>query len=296
LIGSVGLKSQSAAGCLAIIITESAQHSQRLETLWQMTQSGDAKQQVVGILSIGMIGKIRDFSGDQRILSTVQNLFKSQNDEVRTAASICLGNVSVGNPGFFLDKVFEFVNGSKDDQKYLFLNTIREIIIHDPKCLQAYIMELTNLLLKHTTHGEDSIRTIVAESIGRLFHTYPEELLTPISDGLTQGSEKEKETLAKSIKYSVHADIEESKQMIEVIVGDLITLSKEQNPNVKRNALEALATIIHFGSHRVRGMIGDITQFALAETAIRKELIDEIDLGPFKHKVDRGLPLRKAAF
>lgn len=155
---------------------------------------------------------------------------------------------------------------------------------------------MTNLLLKHTTHGEDSIRTIVAESIGRLFHTYPDELLTPISDGLTQGSEKEKETLAKSIKYSVHADIEESKQMIEVIAGDLITLSKEQNPNVKRNALEALATIIHFGSHRVRGMIGDITQFALAETAIRKELIDEIDLGPFKHKVDRGLPLRKAAF
>lgn len=40
----------------------------------------------------------------------------------------------------------------------------------------------------------------------------------------------------------------------------------------------------------------DITQFALAETAIRKELIDEIDLGPFKHKVDRGLPVRKAAF
>jgi hypothetical protein len=34
LIGSVSLKSQSAAGCLAVIITESKEHAQRTETLW----------------------------------------------------------------------------------------------------------------------------------------------------------------------------------------------------------------------------------------------------------------------
>lgn len=151
------------------------------------------------------------------------SLFKSPNDDVRTAASICLGNVSVGNPGY-LDKVFELVDKSKDDQKYLFLNTIREIIIHNAGCLEAYNFQLTSLLLNHTEHPEDSIRTIVAESIGRLFHFYPDELLQPISNGLQTGNEMVKETLAKSIKYSVQKDVDDPKHMLEVIAIDLIAL------------------------------------------------------------------------
>jgi hypothetical protein len=34
----------------------------------------------------------------------------------------------------------------------------------------------------------------------------------------------------------------------------------------------------------------------LAETRIKPELITEVDLGPFKHKNDEGIPIRKAAY
>jgi hypothetical protein len=89
------------------------------------------------------------------------------------------------------------------------LNTLREIIIYDSRCLEAYITNLTNLLLDHTQHPEESIRTIVAESIGRLFQTYPVELVDSITNGLTNGKELVKETLAKSVKYSINKDVEE---------------------------------------------------------------------------------------
>ena len=34
----------------------------------------------------------------------------------------------------------------------------------------------------------------------------------------------------------------------------------------------------------------------MLETLIKPELITEVDLGPFKHKVDEGIPIRKAAY
>ena len=147
LLNSISLKSQSAAGCLAIVITKFK--PQVMEDLWNMTAAADPRHKVIGILAIGQVGKIKDLSFEPRVLSTVTSLFKSPSDDVRTAASICLGNVSVGNPGY-LDKVFELVDKSKDDQKYLFLNTIREIIIHNAGCLEAYNFQLTSLLLNHT--------------------------------------------------------------------------------------------------------------------------------------------------
>jgi hypothetical protein len=156
-----------------------------------------------------------------------------------------LGNVSVGNPGFFLDKVFALIDKSEDSHKYLFLNTIREIIINDSKCLKDYILELSELLLKYTTHSEESIRSIVAESIGRLFCTYPDEMVESISNGLQKGSELVKETLAKSVKYCVQKDLEDAK-LLQSLAIDLVDLRKEAKLNIKKNALEGLTTIVHY--------------------------------------------------
>lgn len=42
--------------------------------------------------------------------------------------------------------------------------------------------------------------------------------------------------------------------------------------------------------------ITDIVNITLNETPVKKELITQVDLGPFKYNVDNGVPVRKAAF
>jgi cullin-associated NEDD8-dissociated protein 1 len=66
----------------------------------------------------------------------------------------------------------------------LFLNTIRAIIIADSKCLQDYMMDLTELLISHTSVDSQQIRNIVAEILGRLLADFPEEILDTVEEGL----------------------------------------------------------------------------------------------------------------
>jgi len=59
-----------------------------------------------------------------------------------------LGKITIGNPEFFLKKVFNLVTNSDAKQKYLFLNTIREIILNDSQCLKDYIHPMQELLMQ----------------------------------------------------------------------------------------------------------------------------------------------------
>ena len=68
--------------------------------------------------------------------------------------------------------------------------------------------------------------------------------------------------------------------------------------NVKKNAIDSISQIA-FNSY-LNVLLSDdletLVKLALLETPIKKELITTIDLGPFKHTVDNGAPIRKSAF
>lgn len=53
---------------------------------------------------------------------------------------------------------------------------------------------------------------------------------------------------------------------------------------------------VHHKPHAIRDLLPKYLPALYNETKVKPELIREVDLGPFKHKVDDGLELRKAAF
>ena len=58
------------------------------------------------------------------------------------------------------------------------MNTIREIILHNAKCLQLYLHKLLPLLVEHSKNEDEQIRNIVAENMGRLFVLYSRDMQT----------------------------------------------------------------------------------------------------------------------
>ena len=167
-----------------------------------MIGSQDPNQLIVGALTIGEYGKLVDLSQEARILPTVQTLFNNPQEDVKFAASICMGNVAIGNPEFFVPKVFELVQNSQEAQKYLFLNTIREIIIANSRCLEDQIFSLTDLLISHTTSQSLQIQTIVAEILGRLLADFPDQMYETVSESLKVNDVVRVATTARSVKFA----------------------------------------------------------------------------------------------
>lgn len=198
---------------------------------------------IVGALTIGEYGKLKDLSSEQRILQMVQRLFNHAQEDVKFAASICMGNVAIGNPEFFLPKVFELVNNSQEAQKNLFLNTIREIIIVDSKCLQEYMIELNELLMTHTTSESQQIRNIVAEILGRLLADFPQEMFDSVDGALKSGNPVQVATTARSVKYA--GSRLKDPLFLQMLVDQILLLKISNSVEVKKNALEALTSVIH---------------------------------------------------
>jgi len=120
--------------------------------------------------------------------------------------------------------VFQLVTKSDTKQKYLFLNTLREIILHDSNILKDYIKPMQELFMQQSISEEESIRSIVAESLGRLFAAYPQELIAIVDAGLQDGNALKKATIAKSVKYSGQKANAEHAKHFKTIAIDLIKL------------------------------------------------------------------------
>lgn len=119
-----------------------------------------------------------------------------------------------------------------------------------------------------------------------------------VDAALKSGQNLQVATTARAVKFA--GSKLKNVITLKLLTDDLYMLKDSADVEVKKNALEALTSIIHSNWDLLKGelrqSIGDILNFALLETRIRPELIEEVDLGPFKHKVDNGLSMRKAAF
>lgn len=85
--------------------------------------------------------------------------------------------------------------------------------------------------------------------------------------------------------------------IFQTCIGEFLQTLTDPDLNVRRVALVTFNSAAHNKPSIVKtDVLVTVLPHVYAETKIRKDLIREVEMGPFKHTVDDGLDLRKAAF
>ena len=115
-----------------------------------------------------------------------------------------------------------------------------------------------------------------------------------ILDSLASNNNNRKNTIAFSYRYfcTKHTSIDEIGPLAEA----LFKLISENDFSVKKSALGSLNTLVYnvpksiqYANSNFMNALADLCKY-------KQELVKEIILGPIKHLIDEGLPLRRSAF
>lgn len=257
--------------------------------------------QLFALLAIGEIGKHIDLSGIEDLKDILVDSFSSQSEEVKTAASFALGSISVGNLQEYLPFVLEEIE-TQSRRQYLLLHSLKEIISCQSaspatvQTLQPFVDSVWSMLFKHCECEEEGTRNVVAECLGKLTLIDPPILLPKLKSYLSSSSQLTRSTVVTAMKFTISDQPQPIDSLLKNCIGEFLSTLQDPDLNVRRVALVAFNSAAHNKPSLVRDLLESILPQLYSETKVRKELIREVEMGPFKHTVDDGLDIRKAAF
>ncbi|KAI8375217.1 armadillo-type protein [Blakeslea trispora] len=255
----------------------------------------------LSLLAIGEMGRRIDLCQIENIEQEIIALFSAQSEEVKFAAAFALGNISVGNIHTYLPLILVQIK-QEPKRRYLLLHALKEVITrydtaNQDSSLGGAADEIWSLLLESSeTDQEEGTRTIVAECLGKLALTDFAKFMPQLETRLSSPSAYVKATVATAIKYAVVDPSNDVDELLKPFMTKFLLLLQDTDLNVRRLALLTINSAAHRKPHLIRDILPELIPLLYAETVVKEELIHTVEMGPFKHKVDDGLEIRKAAF
>ncbi|KAM9277116.1 cullin-associated NEDD8-dissociated protein 1-like isoform 2-T2 [Morus bassanus] len=251
---------------------------------------------VLAFLSLAEMGRTMNLSAQRELKTVILEAFTSPSEEVKSAASYALGNISVGNLKEYLPFMLKEI-GSQPKRQYLLLHSLKEVISSSPTDgLKPYVEDIWALLFKHCECTEEGTRNVVAECLGKLTLVNPSELLPRLKKQLSSGSPHARSTVVTAVKFTIADQPQPIDALLKGSIGDFLKTLQDPDLNVRRVALAMFNSAAHNKPSLIRDLLNAVLPSLYNETKVRRELIREVEMGPFKHTVDDGLDVRKAAF
>ncbi|KAL2339325.1 hypothetical protein Fmac_013771 [Flemingia macrophylla] len=261
--------------------------------------SSNSAKQHLALLCLGEIGRRKDLSTHAHIENIVIESFQSPFEEIKSAASYALGNIAVGNLPKYLPFILDQIDNQQKKQ-YLLLHSLKEVIVRQSvdkaEFQESSVEKILNLLFNHCESEEEGVRNVVAECLGKIALIEPLKLVPALKVRTTSLAAFTRATVVIAVKYSIVERPERIDEIIYPEITSFLMLIKDNDRHVRRAAVLALSTFAHNKPNLIKGLLPDLLPLLYDQTIVKQELIRTVDLGPFKHIVDDGLELRKAAF
>ncbi|KAF2884604.1 hypothetical protein ILUMI_21568 [Ignelater luminosus] len=258
-------------------------------------------QHIFSLLVVGEIGREIDLTSVSNLKEVILQSFSAISEEVKSAASYALGSVSIGN----LQQYLPFILQEIEDQpkrQYLLLHSLKEVITclsstpDGIKQLLPFVPAIWQQLFLHCECIEEGTRNVVAECLGKLTLIDPANLLPQLQEYLNYSSPLMRTTVVTAVKFTISDQPQAIDPLLRQCIGQFLNTLQDPDLNVRRVALVAFNSAAHNKPSLIRDLLDSVLPHLYSETKVKKELIREVEMGPFKHTVDDGLDIRKAAF
>ncbi|KAK1276188.1 Cullin-associated NEDD8-dissociated protein 1 [Acorus gramineus] len=297
----------SVAQCVAVLCLAAGDQKcgSTVEMLMSILKDGgvaNTAKQHLSLLCLGEIGRRKDLSNHADIEKIVIESFQSPFEEIKSAASYALGNIAVGNLSKYLPFILDQIENQQKKQ-YLLLHSLKEVIVRQSsdksvkaELQDANIEKILNLLFNHCESEEEGVRNVVAECLGKIALIEPKKIVHALKERTRSPTAFTRATVVIAVKYSIVERPEKIDEIIYPEISSFLMLIKDDDRHVRRAAVLALSTAAHNKPNLIKGLLTELLPLLYDQTVVKKDLIRTVDLGPFKHTVDDGLELRKAAF
>ncbi|KAE8152902.1 armadillo-type protein [Aspergillus avenaceus] len=262
----------------------------------ELQSAHDAQRKCLALAILGEIG-LRLGSGCSLTPDLFIAHFGSKSDKVRLAAATALGNAAAGNVKTYLPTIMGGLERS-NTQSYLLLHSVKELLQH-PEIVRPDVapsaLQLWQALL--TVSEEEDNRAVGAECVGRLALIDPVAYIPHFQECLSNSDPTIRGVVISAFRYTLSDSRDAYNDVLRpLIVPLLVNMLSDRDLGNHRLALTTLNSAIHNKMDIILPHLNELLPAVFGDTKIKPELIREVQMGPFKHKVDDGLELRKSAY
>ncbi|KAK9718909.1 TATA-binding protein interacting (TIP20) [Popillia japonica] len=293
----------SLAKCVAAITVKCSDRALPVihQFIYDIQNARSDAQHIFGLLIIGEIGRKIDLTSVGKLEQDIIQSFSAVSEEIKSAASYALGSICIGNLPYYLPFILNEIQ-NQPKRQYLLLHSLKEIITclsstpEGVRVLLPFVPAIWQQLFLHCECSEEGTRNVVAECLGKLTLIDPANLLPKLQESLLSPSPLMRTTVVTAVKFTISDQPQKIDPLLRQCIGQFLNTLQDPDLNVRRVALVAFNSAAHNKPSLIRDLLDSILPQLYSETRVKRDLIREVEMGPFKHTVDDGLDIRKAAF